>query len=557
MSEQYTVTARKFRPRTFSQIVGQPHIVRTLTNAIVKKRIGHAYLFSGTRGVGKTTTARILAKALNCANGPTPEPCLECENCKEIEAGSSMDVIEIDGASNTGIDNIRELRENAQFTPSKSTYKIYIIDEVHQISKAAFNALLKTLEEPPPHVKFIFATTELVKVPETILSRCQSFEYRSISVKDISDQLKMIAEHENINITAGAIELLSRRAAGSMRDAQSLFDQAAAYGGGSVTEEDIKLILGMVDKALLFDVIDATIRQDRRTLLDLVEKAAYTGSDPALFVEDLAETARNIMVAKINPERLTEYGEEEKNRLKQWAQTLDFDEIQRYFQVLTKTMEDMKRSSQPALVMEMGVLRLSEKRGLVKIDDLIDNVSKAETAIEKKMVHSNPPAQETVKPTSPVDGGSGKKHVSIAVDSNVEKAPREIESAFNHGSGSGLLQAFMDSDTLLRGILDNAVVQIKDDVMVIYVNDMFTREKLEKQETKLALEKIAEDKLNRKIRLVAMVNGEKKNGGDKQDRKDRDREVIIKRQMIDMPIVQKAMEIFSGEIEDVRIPKDI
>ncbi len=252
MSEQYTVTARKFRPRTFSQIVGQPHIVRTLTNAIVKKRIGHAYLFSGTRGVGKTTTARILAKALNCANGPTPEPCLECENCKEIEAGSSMDVIEIDGASNTGIDNIRELRENAQFTPSKSTYKIYIIDEVHQISKAAFNALLKTLEEPPPHVKFIFATTELVKVPETILSRCQSFEYRSISVKDISDQLKMIAEHENINITAGAIELLSRRAAGSMRDAQSLFDQAAAYGGGSVTEEDIKLILGMVDKGRFF-----------------------------------------------------------------------------------------------------------------------------------------------------------------------------------------------------------------------------------------------------------------------------------------------------------------
>ena len=308
MTEQnYTVTARKFRPQTFSEIVGQKHIVQTLTNALTKQRIGHAYLFSGTRGVGKTTSARILAKALNCEKGPTPTPCLECTNCIEITKGSAIDVIEIDGASNTGVDNIRELRENVRFSPTRSKYKIYIIDEVHQISKHAFNALLKTLEEPPDHVVFIFATTELSKVPDTILSRCQNFEYRSISQADIAAQLKMVAKKENIDVADSAIALLSRRAKGSMRDAQSLLDQTAAFGGGKVTSDDVKLILGMVDEAFVTSVMDAIVGQDNKTLFELAGEITQTGADPALFLEDLAQILRNVAGIKagaLNPKKV-------------------------------------------------------------------------------------------------------------------------------------------------------------------------------------------------------------------------------------------------------------
>ncbi|MBI5814393.1 MAG: DNA polymerase III subunit gamma/tau [Nitrospinae bacterium] len=546
MEEKYTVSARKFRPQSFHQIVGQQHIVRTLVYALDSGRIAHGYLFSGTRGVGKTTTARILAKSLNCEKGPTSNPCLECVNCKEIAAGTSLDVMEIDGASNTGVDNIRDLRENVKFSPIRSKYKIYIIDEVHQISKAAFNALLKTLEEPPPHVIFIFATTELNKVPDTILSRCQCFEYKSISLADIVKQLEMIAGAEEVSATPGAIELLARRARGSMRDAQSLFDQAAAYGGGSVSEDDVKLILGLVDKSTLGGIMDAAVNKDKGALLEMVDSVVYSGADPALFVEELSELLRGVMAAKIrNAPAQGDAGEAEK--IAKWAAELDFDEIQRFFAVLVETLEQMKRSHMPSLNLTMGLLKLTEKRGLSKLSDIIDTVERAQVMVEGSQpaapVRKAPPAPP--RPSAPV------------VDSNLEPAPAEIERAISPDSmGNGdLLEAFKSARPVLIGILEHSTVSVTAGKFIITVPDLFAREKLEDPSTRKSLEDIALRITGRQMQQVVVLEAEKKKDVDTVNRH-RERDAVLKKSLTELPIVQSALEIFNGDVVEVKVNKD-
>ncbi|VAX22721.1 DNA polymerase III subunits gamma and tau [hydrothermal vent metagenome] len=561
MEEKYTVSARKFRPQTFSEIIGQPHIVRTLTNAFKNKRIAHAYIFSGTRGVGKTSTARIVAKALNCEKGPTAQPCLECNNCKEIANGSSIDVMEIDGASNRGIDNIRELRENARFTPSNSTYKIYIIDEVHQITKDAFNALLKTLEEPPDHVIFLFATTELTKVPDTILSRCQSFEYRSISTRDIIDQLNKIAKIEGITIAPGASLLLARRANGSMRDAQSLFDQAVAYGGGSLKEADVKIVLGMVDRSLVFGVMDAVIGRDRPAVLKLSQAAAYQGASPMLFVEDLSKTVRDIMMAKVSPDNLDDFEDDEREKLKTWAELLDYDEIHRYFQALSETLNQMKYSPQPEINLEMGLLKLTGKRGVVKIDDLIDRVSKAQTTIEKSGVTPlsdyDPAPGGLASPPPPITPLAEAKEPGAKVDANVEPAPFEIEKSIYAAPPPDLLDALKSARPMLGGILESSTVHVSGDTVVITVRSLFDRARLEESDNKKSIENLAGEVLGKKVRAVVKFADEKKSLNSDNRKK---KEAIItdkRRHMEDTPIIQKAIDIFNGEITNIKTINDI
>jgi DNA polymerase-3 subunit gamma/tau len=376
----FQVSARKWRPQKFSELIGQEHIVRTLHNAIGMDRVAHAYLFSGTRGVGKTTTARLLAKALNCAEGPTAEPCDQCNFCKEIRDGISVDVMEIDGASNNGVGEVRDLIDNIQYSTSACRFKVYIIDEVHMLSKNAFNALLKTLEEPPPKVVFIFATTELTKIPETILSRCQCFEFKPLTHQQIIDQLQAICKHDGIQIDPHSLEEIAKNGAGSMRDAQSLLDQVIAFCGKEIDPGAVEAVLGIVGQNALAAFVDCVMQRDAAGLLQQVSEVIAHGKDLGYFCRDLIEYLRNLMLVKVagNAESLLSGQTTHLDTLKKQATSFEPDELQQMFQVLSKAEMEMKRSSLPQILFEMAVLRLTDVRPMQEIDTLIDKINRME-----------------------------------------------------------------------------------------------------------------------------------------------------------------------------------
>jgi DNA polymerase-3 subunit gamma/tau len=372
------VIARKFRPQTFDQMVGQEAIRRTIENSIKSGRIHHAYLFTGARGVGKTTTARILAKALNCVQGPTIEPCGVCPSCVEISASRSIDVMEIDAASNTGVDNVRDVIINTvQISPARDRYKIFIIDEVHMLSNAAFNALLKTLEEPPPRVAFIMATTELHKVPETILSRCQVFEFRTITLKKIFDQLKSIASELGIQISEAALLSVARAGEGSMRDAQSALDQVISFAGNVIADEDVSAALGLVDIETLNTTMRAIGEQNAARLLQLVDEIVGRGYDLRNFCRETMTHIRAILVTKVSgfdPE-IVQMPAGEGETLVRLAEMFSEQDLIRFFSILTKTEQDIRASSQPRFQLEIGLMKLLQSRRLYLLEDAIRQMS--------------------------------------------------------------------------------------------------------------------------------------------------------------------------------------
>ncbi|MEK6530858.1 MAG: DNA polymerase III subunit gamma/tau [Deltaproteobacteria bacterium] len=354
----YLVIARKWRPRLFEDIVGQAHITRTLKNAVQSGRIAHAYLFSGPRGVGKTTAARILAKCLNCLKGPTPTPCNECHACNSIAASSAIDVFEIDGASNTGVENIRELTEGVKYVPAEGRYKVYIIDEVHMLSGHAFNALLKTLEEPPPHVVFIFATTEAHKLPATVLSRCQRFDFRRIPFKEIITRLKSIVEAEGLVIDEAALFLMAREADGSLRDAQSLLEQVLSFSDGPVTEAMVSDALGFLDSSELFSLAEAIIKKDAKTCLDIVENIYNFGYDLKRICVDLLKLLRDLLVIKVTGEfSLLDLPDAELEHLKGLARGIGAERLHALFGAMAKGYEEVSRSAYPRYALEMSLLK--------------------------------------------------------------------------------------------------------------------------------------------------------------------------------------------------------
>ena len=320
----YISLYRKWRPQTFSEVVGQEHVTRTLSNAIEQNRISHAYLFSGPRGTGKTTVAKILAKALNCEKGPTPTPCNECDICIEITRGSAMDVLEIDAASNRGIDEIRDLREKVHFSPTKTKVKVYIIDEVHMLTPEAFNALLKTLEEPPLHVIFVLATTELHKVIPTIISRCQQFDFRRILISDVKGRLREIADAEKIEIDDPSLYLAAKNAQGSLRDAIGTLDQLASFTAGKVGLDDVIALLGAVDLELLFDLTDMILAKDASACIGFVDKLSESGRDIRQFTKELLEYLHRLLVIKNveAPERIVDVGAENLHRMRKQAEQI-------------------------------------------------------------------------------------------------------------------------------------------------------------------------------------------------------------------------------------------
>jgi DNA polymerase III subunit gamma/tau len=371
----YQVLARKWRPQRFEDVLGQQAVTRTLKNALKSKRLAQAFVFSGPRGCGKTTTARILARALSCVTGPTPEPCGVCEACIEIAEGRDIDVLEIDAATHTGVDNVREVViEGLAIAPVRNRYKVFIIDEVHMLSASSFNALLKSIEEPPPHVVFMMATTEQHKIPDTVLSRSQVYEFRTISAKTVAERLRLIAGEEKIEIADEGLMLLARAGEGSMRDSLSAFDQVRAFAGDSIAVDDVVTVLGLVGRDLVFDLLDAIAGEDAPAAFALVERAIERGYDLKLLCREIARAVRDLLVLSVDPRRAADpdvAGDAERERLLAMSGQWSREDLLRAFDLLTRVEQEIRISDQPRYNMEMALLRLMHLRKLVPLSDLL------------------------------------------------------------------------------------------------------------------------------------------------------------------------------------------
>ena len=383
----YLVFARKWRPLTFDDVVGQEHVTTTLRMAIEKDRVAHGYIFSGTRGVGKTTTARILARALNCVNAPTPVPCGMCDSCKSIMAGSSFDVMEIDGASNRGVDDVRELRENVTYSSMGGRCRVIIIDEVHMLTREAFNALLKTLEEPPPGVIFIFATTEPNKIPATIHSRCQRYDFRRISTEQITAQLEKICAADGIPAQRDGLLLLARKADGSMRDALSLLDQVHSYGNDILGEKEVRAILGIVDQEVYHGIMEALRARRSEPLFECVQDVLYHGLDLQEFIVGFQEYLRNLLFARIENglrSRIADFSPETLEQLAQQASLFSDELLLRMCEVVRRAEYDLKTSSYPRFLVESMLLRLMRLEDTVPIERLLAALDGEDVPEKKK-----------------------------------------------------------------------------------------------------------------------------------------------------------------------------
>lgn len=371
----YQVLARKWRPQKFEDVLGQQAVTRTLKNALKSKRIAQAFVFSGPRGCGKTTTARILARALNCVKGPTPDPCGVCDACVEIAEGRDIDVLEIDAATHTGVDNVREVViEGLAIAPVRNRYKVFIIDEVHMLSASSFNALLKSIEEPPPHVVFMMATTEQHKIPDTVLSRSQVYEFKTISPKTVADRLRAIAVEEKIEIPDEGLMLLARAGEGSMRDSLSAFDQVRAFAGDAIVVEDVVTVLGLVGRDLVFDMLEAVASEDAPAAFALVERAIERGYDLRLLCRELARATRDLLILSVDPKRAFDpdvAADAERERLAAMVGNWSREDLLRAFDLLTKTEQEVRVSDQPRYNLEMGLLRLMHLRKLVPLTELL------------------------------------------------------------------------------------------------------------------------------------------------------------------------------------------
>jgi len=387
----YLIYARKYRPKTFDEMIGQKPVVQTLKNAIKNNRVAQAYIFSGMRGVGKTTAARIFAKALNCQHGPTPTPCNKCEFCKSVDEDRSIDVLEIDGASNRGIDEVRSLREGVKYKPIHSRNKVIIIDEVHMLTDPAFNALLKTLEEPPSHTVFIFATTEFHKVPATIISRCQHFEFKKISQRDIVNHLLDITQKEKIKISSAGLNLIAEGADGSLRDAQSLLDQAVAFSGEVINDEDLKEILGTISREILFEFSSIIMEERADSVFPLVDRLIERGYDLRYFYKELIQHFRNLLLVKSieGPQELIPLNEEEIDKLKKEAQKASSEEILRYLSVLQQGEQGLKYSSHPRIYLEVLLVKLCHFKKLTPVADIIKELENLKEEISTKAHQSS------------------------------------------------------------------------------------------------------------------------------------------------------------------------
>ncbi|MEI0606652.1 DNA polymerase III subunit gamma/tau [Brachyspira pulli] len=416
MAENYKVIARKYRPQTFEEVIGQEHITKTISKSIAQKKIAHAYLFSGAHGVGKTSLARIIAKALNCVNGPTDKPCGVCPSCTQIENGTPLDVIEIDGASNRGIENIRTIIENVRISPVAGKYKVYIIDEVHQITNEAFNALLKTLEEPPAHVVFILATTEADRVLPTIRSRCQQYTFKSLGIEDLEKILKGILDKENIKYDEEAIFLIAKQARGSVRDSETILEKMIAYTTDKkyITSADVNAVVGGNNFSFVKEFFDIIMSSDKKTYFEFVKKLFEEAVDPRTFINSIIEYMRVVLMIKsgIDDIKLLEITENERDDLKTFANHYNDDEIERILDYILLVEERIRNASNPRTIFEMRMLLLLNTDNLIRPVDIINMQAVSQASDDYGF--ENAPAANTVN--TQVPNTSDKPHPDVPLN---------------------------------------------------------------------------------------------------------------------------------------------
>jgi DNA polymerase-3 subunit gamma/tau len=562
----YLVLARKWRPRTFAEVVGQGTVTRTLQNALGSGRIGHAFLLSGARGVGKTTTARILARALNCSkgDGPTAEPCGECASCVEIAAGSSLDVQEIDGATHNGVEQVRELRESARYNPARDRFKVWIIDEVHMLSTGAFNALLKTLEEPPPRVKFIFATTEYHKLPDTILSRCQQYDFRMISAREIQGHLRTVADGEAIKVSDDALSRIARAAEGSARDALSLFDQVLSFSGQTVRDEDISVLLGLIDRELLLAASRAAAGGDSLALLELVERLSEYGADYRNFNRELLLHFREILLLKLAPDEsglLSQIVPEERERLRPLTAAFSEEDLLRIFDVLIKVEQDLRWAQDPRVTLELALLKIVQMRRLVPWSDLVARVEALAggapmPARQPAPVRATVPAvanraaerTESMEEAALRPPASPSRVPPAAVPSTPE--PAAAPAAPATGLLAGML-ALVQARPSLAQPLRGATLTEEGDTAVLHVPpDFLAMARMHADEYKDLARKASGRPLSVRIEAGGSAAPE---GGAAPPEQSKER---LHEEAARQPAVKEMLDLFGGRIVDVREAKE-
>lgn len=545
----YLIFARKFRPQTFEEIVGQETITTTLKNAIRQERVPQSFLFSGPRGVGKTSTARILAKALNCKEGPTEKPCGKCVSCKEIEQGNSMDVLEIDGASNRGIEEVRTLRENVKFKASSGKFKIYIIDEVHSLTGDAFNALLKTLEEPPAHVKFIFATTESHKVPLTILSRCQRFQFKRIPIPEVVEKLEKIAQKENLKFERNALFLIAKSTEGALRDAESLLDQLASFSEGKIKEEDVLTLLGIASDDVYLSVLSAIREKKGDEIFTLVKKLYEDGGDLAQFAKGLFEVFRHLSVLKTaaKAEGLIEANEDMIAKLRKKAVDFSQSEILLALAILQNLQYQLRRPvASPKLLVETALLKLVYLDGLKSVEGLIQKTAAERQIIpapasvtEKKTIKPSATVSKSDKPSSRIVLKEGKAETPVSTPSDQTLTLNDVEKAWAQ------IVEYVKTKRMSTSLFlaESEPVEVDGATIVLGFPSEFRfhKETLEKESNKQVVEEAFAQTLGRKLRIQFVVTERE---GTTQDAPAGGE--TSKKESETPDIVMQALEIFDG-----------
>ena len=530
----YLVFARRWRPKNFDEVIGQEHIATTLKNAIALDRVAHAYLFSGPRGIGKTSTARILAKALNCEKGPGPNPCNTCDSCQEISEGRSLDVIEIDGASNRGIEQIRQLRENVKFAPAKGRFKIYIIDEVHQITPDGFNALLKTLEEPPAHIKFIFATTQVHKVLPTILSRCQRFDFKLLSVSFIVEKLKRIVKQEKLDVTDEAILYIARQAGGSMRDAESILDQLSSFCKGRINLETVTSILGTMGPQTILEISQKIIEGKTAEVLCLVEKIINEGKDLFQFIGNLIEQFRNILITKTisskNVRNFIDLPQEYIDSIFEQARGLTMEEVFYIFNVLMRTQENLRRALSCRAVVEVAIIKLTRRENISSLEEILRRLARLEQNLNLKDIE--PPVIE--------GNDENKNQTALKPAPSVKLSSDELNNEWLK-----LLKAVGAEKMSLASFLEfGEIASLDDNILTISFPEKYSfhRETLEHSENKKLIELKASQVFQRDLKVKFVLNNSREQLEEKKSYPAAQTKTSVE------PIIKTALKIFQGKI---------